>query len=271
MTDQRDVFQTTRRIPHLLLLRLRLLTLARTLRLMRIVAILFLLTALAHSGEAPRPPEPLYETREQHDPNGIGKFFMGREIAQVMGHQAAEWLERPEREEEERTDLAVAALGLKPGDAVADIGCGTGFFASRMGRIVGAKGVVYGVDIQPEMLDLLARKMKLLRVANVKPVLGAEKDPKLAPASCDLVLMVDVYHEFDFPYEMTRAMIPALKKGGRLVFIEFRGEDPKVPIKEIHKMTEAQVKKEMAQHPELEWVETKTNLPQQHVIIFRRK
>ena len=252
-------------------LRLHLLTRARTLRLMRIVAILFLLTALAHSDEAPKPPDPLYETREQHDLNGIGKFFIGREIAQVMGHQAAGWLERPEREEEERTDLAVAALGLKPGEAVADIGCGTGFYASRMARIVGENGVVFGVDIQQEMLDLLVQKMKRLRVANVKPVLGAEKDPKLAAESCDLVLMVDVYHEFDFPYEMTRAMIPALKKGGRLVFIEFRGEDPKVPIKEVHKMTEAQVKKEMALHPELEWVETKKELPQQHVIIFRRK
>ena len=131
--------------------------------------------------------------------------------------------------------------------------------------------MVYGVDIQPEMLDLLANKMKTLGLNNVKPVLGTEKDPKLVPESCDLLLLVDVYHEFDFPYEMTRAMIPALKKGGRLVFIEFRGEDPKVSIKEVHKMTEAQVKKEMALHPELEWVETKKELPQQHIIIFRRK
>ena len=238
---------------------------------MRLLAILFLLTAFAQSDEAPKVPEPLYETRAQHDRNGIGKFFLGREIAHVMGHQAAGWLERPEREEEERTDLAVAALGLKPGDAVADIGCGSGYYASRMGRIGGEKGVVFGVDIQQEMLDLLARRMKKLRVGNVKPVLGTEKDPKLAPESCDLMLLVDVYHEFDFPYEMTRAMIPALKKGGRLVLIEFRGEDPKVPIKEVHKMTEAQVKKEMALHPELEWVETKKDLPQQHIVIFRRK
>ncbi len=238
---------------------------------MRTLAILFVLAALTPADEAPKPPKPLYETREQHDPNGIGKFFMGREIALVMGHQAADWLERPEREEEERTDVAVAALALKPGDAVADIGCGTGFYASRMGRIVGEKGVVFGVDIQQEMLDLLMRRMKMLRVTNVKPVLGAETNPKLALESCDLILMVDVYHEFDFPYEMTRAMIPALKKGGRLVFIEFRREDPKVPIKDVHKMTEAQVKQEMALHPELEWVATKKELPQQHLIIFRRK
>ena len=225
----------------------------------------------AKQADASKSPEPLYETRAQHDPNGTGKFFLNREIAHVMGHQAAPWLERPEREEEERTDLAVKALGLKEGEAVADIGCGSGYYTSRMARIVGPKGVVYGVDIQQEMLDLLSRKMKMMRIENVKPVLGGEQDPKLPPASCDMMLMVDVYHEIEFPYEMMRATIPALKPGGRMIFIEFRGEDPNVPIKAVHKMTEAQVKKEMAIHPELEWVETKRDLPQQHVIIFKRK
>jgi protein-L-isoaspartate O-methyltransferase len=221
--------------------------------------------------DPPKAPEPLYETRAIHDPNGSGKFFLGREISLVMGHQAAGWLERPEREEEERTDLAVKGLELKEGDVVADIGCGTGYYASRMARVIGPKGTVYGVDIQQEMLDLLTRKMKLMRIENVKPMLGNEKDPKLPPQSCDVLLMVDVYHEIEYPYEMMRATIPALKPGGRLIFIEFRGEDPKVPIKEVHKMTEAQIKKEMAIHPELEWVETKRDLPQQHIIIFRRK
>ena len=225
----------------------------------------------AEPSPAAKPPEPLYETRVLHDPNGTGKFFLGREIAHVMGHQAAGWLERPEREEEERTDLAIKALGLKVDDVVADIGCGTGYYASRMAKAIGPKGTVYGVDIQQEMLDLLTRKMKLMRLENVKPVLGTEKDPKLPPGSCDMLLMVDVYHEIEFPYEMMRATIPALKSGGRLIFIEFRGEDPNVPIKEVHKMTEAQLKKEMAIHPELEWLETKPDLPQQHVIIFRRK
>lgn len=225
----------------------------------------------AKTPEAPKLPEPLYEQRAQHDPNGIGKFFLGREIAHVMGHQAAGWLERPEREEEERTDLAVKALDLKPGETAADIGCGTGYYASRMARVVGEKGTIFGVDIQQEMLDLLTRKMRLMSITNVKPVLGTEKDPKLPAESCDLMLLVDVYHEFDHPYEMVRAMIPALKKGGRLVFIEFRKEDPTVAIKEVHKMSEAQIKKEMALHPELEWAETKRDLPQQHVVIFRRK
>jgi SAM-dependent methyltransferase len=218
-----------------------------------------------------KPPEPLYEKREQHDPNGIGKFYMGREIAHVMGHQAAGWLERPEREEEERTDKLVELLGLKPGMNVADIGCGTGYLSERMAPRILPGGVVYGVDIQKEMLDLLVKKMRMRRIENVKPVLGADADPKLEPESCDMMVMVDVYHEFEFPYEMVRSMIPALKKGGQIVFVEYRGEDPTVPIKLVHKMTEAQVKQELALHPELEWVQTKSDLPQQHMIFFRRR
>ena len=232
---------------------------------------LLLFAVVGFADETPRPPDPLYEKRVVHDRNGIGKFFLGREIAHVMGHQAAGWLERPEREQEERTDLLLEALNLKPGENVADIGCGTGYFAERMAKKVAPDGVVYGVDIQQEMLDLMVRKMKLKQIKNVKPILGAEADPKVPAASCDLMIMIDVYHEFDVPYEMTRKMIDGLKKGGRLVFVEYRAEDPTVPIKEVHKMSEAQVKKEMAIHPELEFVETKKDLPQQHIIIFRRK
>ncbi len=232
---------------------------------------LFLFTIATFADETPRPPDPLYEKRVVHDRNGIGKFFLGREIAHVMGHQAAGWLERPEREQEERTDLLLEALNLKAGESVADIGCGTGYFAERMARKVGPDGVVYGVDIQQEMLDLMQRKMRLKQIKNVKSILGAEADPKLPDASCDLMIMIDVYHEFDVPYEMTRKMIAGLRKGGRLVFVEYRAEDPTVPIKEVHKMSEAQVKKEMAIHPELEFVETKKELPQQHIIIFRKK
>ena len=196
---------------------------------------------------------------------------MGREIAHVMGHQAAGWLERPEREQEERTDLLLEALNLKPGENVADIGCGTGYFAERMARKIEPGGVVYGVDIQQEMLDLMQRKLRLKQIKNVKSVLGAEADPKLDPESCDLMIMIDVYHEFEFPYEMIRKMIAGLKKGGRIVFVEYRAEDPNVPIKEVHKMSEAQVKKEMAIHPEMEFVQTRKELPQQHIIIFRKK
>ena len=213
---------------------------------------------------------PRYETRVLHDLDGIGKFYMGREIAHVMGHQAADWLERPEREKEERADLLVPALKLKPGDAVADIGCGSGYYTRRLAKAVGTNGTVFAVDIQPEMLDLLTNRLAAEKIFNVKPVLGTITDPKLPPASADLILMVDVYHEFDHPFEMVEAMCRALKPGGRMVFIEFRKEDPNVPIKEVHKMSEAQVRKEMSVHP-LEWVETVGVLPQQHMIMFRKK
>lgn len=211
-----------------------------------------------------------YEFREQHDPNGIGKFYMGREIAHVMGHQAADWLERPEREEEERPDLLIDSLKLKPGDVVADIGAGTGYYSWRAAQKVGEKGLVYAVEIQQEMLDLLARRMAERKTANVKGVLGTITDPKLPPNSVDLVLMVDVYHEFDHPFEMMQAICKSLKPGGRVAFVEFRAEDPRVPIKEVHKMSEAQVRKEMTVHP-LEWMETIGVLPWQHIVVFRRK
>lgn len=229
----------------------------------------FIAPALAE--DAPKPPDPLYETRAEHDRNGIGKFFMGREIAHVMGHQAADWLERPEREAEERTDLLLESLAFRDGEVVADIGCGSGFISRKISKKIGAGGVVYGVEIQQEMLDLLMKRMAMFRIANVRPILGTTTDPKLPPASCDTMIMVDVYHEFDFPYEMIRNMIKGLKPGGRIVFVEYRKEDPKVPIKEVHKMSEAQVKKEMAVHPALEYAETIATLPRQHIIVFKKK
>lgn len=213
---------------------------------------------------------PQYETREEHDRDGIGKFYMGREIAQVMGHEAADWLERPERETEERPELALPALKVKSGDAVADIGAGSGYYTRRLAKLVGEKGVVYAVDIQQEMLDLLTNKMAEANIHNVRPILGEVTTPKLPRNSVDLALLVDVYHEFDHPYEMISAICASLKPGGRIAFIEFRGEDPKVPIKALHKMTESQVRKEMSVQP-LEWVETSEVLPWQHVIIFRKK
>ena len=220
--------------------------------------------------EPATPSTNRYETRAIHDPNGIGKFFMGREIAHVMGHQAADWLERPEREQEERTSLLIEALKLRPGEMVADIGAGTGYLTRRMTKRISPGGKVYAVDIQAEMLVLLTNKLSGEGISNVVPVLGTITDPKLPPKSIDTIIMVDVYHEFDHPFEMTEAMCRALKPGGRMVFVEFRGEDENVPIKRVHKMTEAQVKKEMAPHP-LVWKETIGVLPWQHIIVFTRK
>jgi protein-L-isoaspartate O-methyltransferase len=214
--------------------------------------------------------KPRYEYRKDHDPNGTGKFYMGREIAQVMGHEAADWLERPERDREEHPAKLMEALKLKPGDVVADIGAGSGYYTFRLAEKVGAKGKVLAVDIQPEMLAIIRKRMKDRNVSNVEPVRGTVSDPKLPENSVDLILMVDVYHEFSHPWEMTTAMVRALKPRGRIVFVEFRLEDPDVPIKLVHKMSQKQVLKEMEPHP-LRWVGTVNTLPWQHIIIFEKK
>ncbi|MEZ6050641.1 MAG: methyltransferase domain-containing protein [Planctomycetaceae bacterium] len=214
---------------------------------------------------------PRYTFRELHDPNGIGKFYMGREIARVMGHQGINWLERPEREREEGLSLLVESLKLKPGMVVADIGAGSGVISTLIAEEVGPEGTVLAVDIQQEMLDALAAKCKTLGIENVEPILGNTKSPSLNPGTVDLVIMVDVYHEFDFPYEMLSEIAKSLKPGGRVAFVEYRKEDPLVPIKEVHKMSQAQVKKE-AEQPEfgLSWKETVDALPRQHVVLFEK-
>jgi len=233
---------------------------------MKCLALLFL--TVAAFAQQPKP-DPLYETRPAGDPNGINKWFMGRQIAYVMGHQAADWLERPEREQEEKTEAMVEALKFREGEIVADIGVGSGYVARKISQRIGDQGLIYGVDIQPEMLAVLAKRMAMFRITNVKGVLGEITDPKLPPESCDTMIMVDVYHEFDHPYEMIAAMVKALKPGGRIVFVEFRGEDPNVPIKTVHKMTEEQVKKEMSVQS-LVHEETIGVLPWQHIIVFRK-
>ena len=238
---------------------------------MRVLLLMLSALFVVLAGQAPAAElTNRYEFRQLHDPNGIGKFYMGREIAHVMGHQAADWLERPERDAEEHSEKLVDQLNLKAGDVVADIGCGTGYFSRRLAKKVAPGGRVLGVDIQPEMLQILTNKMAEAGVTNVVPILGTFIDPKLPTNAVDLALMVDVYHEFDHPYEMMQAIVRGLKPGGRVVFVEFRAEDPKVPIKAVHKMSEAQVKREMAPFP-LEWVETLGPLPRQHIIVFKRK
>ena len=200
--------------------------------------------------------------------DGIGKFYMGREISHVMGHRGAMWLERPEREREERTDLLIEALPLNEDSIVADIGAGTGYFSFPMAERVPA-GKVLAVDIQQEMLDIVEARKADGAPANVETVLGDEQNPNLPDSSVDLILIVDAYHEFSYPHEMGLAMARALKPGGLLVLIEYRAEDRSVPIKPLHKMTEEQARREMAAVG-LDWVRTEDFLPQQHFLVFRR-
>ena len=209
-------------------------------------------------------------TRVPASVDGIGKGYMGREIAGVMGWQGAAWLEREEREKEERGDLLMRELALRPGMVVADVGAGTGYYARRISPLVGASGTVFAVDVQPEMITMLTDLVKNAGLTNIKPVLGVADNVKLADASIDLAIMVDVYHELEFPYEVMESVVRALKPRGRVAYVEYRAEDASVPIKPVHKMTEAQVRKEAAQHALL-FERTANTLPWQHVVIFRKK
>lgn len=221
--------------------------------------------------DEPKREKPKYEYRDEHDPDGIGKFYMEREIAHVMGYRAAGWLERKERVKEEAPEKLIKALEVKPGMVVADVGAGSGYHTFRLVPLVGEKGKVIASDIQQEMLDLVTKKAKEKKIANIETVKGTTTDPKLPAEKVDLILMVDVYHEFEFPFEMTEKMVESLKPGGRLVFVEFRLEDQKVPIKLVHKMSERQVLKEMAPFKEMTHTKTYGELPWQHVIIFTKK
>lgn len=200
--------------------------------------------------------------------DGTGKVYLGREIAHVMGHQAIDWLERRNREQEERTDLVVDAMDLRETDVVADIGAGSGYFTFRLAPRV-PRGRVIAVDIQQEMLDFIVEKNKEEHAGNIQPLLGTIEDTRLVGGSVDVVLMVDAYHEFSHPWEMMRSIVRGLKPGGRVILLEYRGEDDAVPIKPLHKMTVQQVRKEM-EAAGLVWVETKDFLPWQHFLVFRK-
>jgi ubiquinone/menaquinone biosynthesis C-methylase UbiE len=194
----------------------------------------------------------------------------GRVIAPVMGVGGAAWLERPERDAEEATTLAVDALELTPGMVVADIGAGSGYYTVRMARKVGPTGKVFATDIQQGMLDILKRRLATERLENVVPTLGAPDDPRLAPGTLDLALMVDVYHELAAPQVFVRKLRDALKPGGRLVLIEFRKEDPRVPIQEAHKMSVAQVREELGADGYV--IDRVIDvLPWQHIIVLKSK
>ena len=234
-----------------------------------IVAIALLLTNLIYIPPVSAQDSPSYYREKRiHNPDGIGKYYMGREIAHYMGHQAMGWLSRPSRISEEKPDLTVENLNLKPDDVVADIGAGSGYFSSRIAQQV-PEGKVYAVDIQPEMLEAIANLQKKQQIDNIETVLGAEDSPKLPPASIDLAFMVDAYHEFAYPREMMEGVVSALKPGGRVVLLEYRKENPMIMIKPLHKMTQKQVKKEL-KAVGLKWRSTKQFLPEQHFLEFSK-
>jgi SAM-dependent methyltransferase len=199
---------------------------------------------------------------------GIGKFYMDREISFVMGHRAAGWLNRPERIREEMPDDVVENMDLQPNHVVADIGAGSGYFSFRIADQV-PLGKVLAVDIQPEMLQLIERQKGEQNVSNIDGVLGEIDDPNLELNSIDAAIMVDAYHEFSHPYEMINGIYEALKPGGRIFLLEYRGEDASVPIRPLHKMTQEQVVKEMSVFG-LEWTDTLDFLPWQHMMIFTK-
>jgi FkbM family methyltransferase len=201
-------------------------------------------------------------------PDGIGKFHMGREIAKVMGHDGIDWLERDNREEEEAPGRGIAALDLELDDVIADIGAGSGYHTFRMAPLV-PKGRVFAVDIQPEMIAFLEARAKELGHANVHPHLGTIDGVRLPAESIDLALMVDAYHEFSHPAEMQRSLMEALRPGGRIVLLEYRAEDPQVPIKPLHKMSEAQIRKEF-EAAGFVWKKTHDFLPWQHLVVFEK-
>jgi ubiquinone/menaquinone biosynthesis C-methylase UbiE len=232
---------------------------------------LFAQDEATNEGVSVDPDNPVYSWHKEHDRNGTGKFYLGREIARVMSYHGAPWLERPEREKEEKISVLLEVLGLKPGMTVVDLGAGSGRISFLMAPKVSPKGKVLAVDIQDEMLALIEKKVDASGITNVIPVKGKVDSTGLKPNTADLIIMVDVYHELEFPHEMLADFAKILKPGGRVAWVEYRKEDPTVPIKLVHKMSVKQVRKEASQKEfGLEYVETIGKLPQQHVIFFQK-
>ncbi len=230
-------------------------------------ATVFLLLAAPLAGAAEQAGDGSYRYGTPSR-DGIGKFYLGREISHVMGHLGAGWLERASREREERTDLLVRNLPLEEDAVVADVGAGTGYFSFRIAQSV-PRGQVLAVDIQPEMLAIIEQRGREEGVDNVRGVRGSIKDPNLPKAAVDLALIVDAYHEFSHPREMAAGLLRALRPGGLLVLVEYRAEDPSVPIKRLHKMSEVQARREL-EAAGFEFVRNEGFLPQQHFLVFRR-
>lgn len=218
--------------------------------------------------EPPAEPDHDYYSYRDRSSDGIGKYYQGREIAQVMGHQAIDWLERDDREAEESPTTAINLIDLAEGETLADIGAGSGYYSSRL-AIKYPEAKVIGVDIQPEMVFFLKAKAKKLGLSNLSAQISTIQDIKLPADSINAALMVDAYHEFSHPYEMMSSIVKALKPGGRVYLLEYREEDPTVNIKPLHKMSQAQAKKEMALVG-LKWEKTHDDLPWQHFMVFRK-
>jgi SAM-dependent methyltransferase len=242
------------------------------LRVVAVIALILLWLTLSgwqiQRPKAVAESSSVYQEKVLHSADGIGKFYMGREIAKVMGHTEALWLERPSRVVTEQPQQVLEALDLKSTDVVADIGAGTGYFSFRISPLI-PKGKVLAVDIQPEMLDIIDFLKQEKHITNVEPILGSVTNPNLPDESIDLALMVDAYHEFEYPKEMMEGVVRALKIGGRVVLVEYRRENPLIPIKALHKMTQKQARKEM-KAVGLQWLETKNFLAQQHVMVFEK-
>lgn len=226
------------------------------------------LAAMLMATTAGAAEHPGYEFDQGQSRGGIGKFYLGREISGVMGHQAAGWLERTQRTHEEMPDEVVANMKLQADDVVADIGAGTGYFSFRMAQQV-PQGKVIAVDIQPEMLDIIEQRIQETGLDNVQPLLGEIDNPRLQPDTVDAVLLVDAYHEFSHPFEMMQVIYDALRPGGRVFLIEYRAEDDSVPIRPLHKMSEEQVVREMSVFG-LHWDDTLDFLPWQHMFVFSK-
>ncbi|MDA7907510.1 class I SAM-dependent methyltransferase [Akkermansiaceae bacterium] len=216
----------------------------------------------------PPPPEHNFYSDGPKTRDGIGKYYQGREIAYVMGHPAIQWLERPEREKEEAPTKALDLIKLAPGEVLADIGAGSGYYSLRI-AMTHPNSRVVSVDIQPEMIDFLKGRTEKLGIANVSPHLGKIDGIGLPDESIDAALMIDAYHEFSHPYEMMKSIASALRPGGRVYLLEYREEDPDVPIKPLHKMSQEQAKKEMTLVG-LEWDTTIDDLPWQHFMVFKK-